>query len=115
MNKMTELLVAAENVRNKMPGFRSVPVSDEIAKENGIMAAFEIVTGEHAGHMIVLKSVTLGEDGQVMIDYNSLDKDNKDAPDTEFPNIGADVGSIVEYFMIDAAIQELRAQEACEE
>lgn len=115
MTTMTELLFAAENVRNKMPGFRTVPVPADAAKENGIMAAFEIVTGEHAGHMVILKAVTLGEDGQVLIDYNSLDKDNKDAPDTEFPNIGADVGAIVEYFMIDAAIQELRAQEACEE
>lgn len=112
MSRLTELLLAAEKLRVGMPGFRSIPMDEETAKENGIVGAFEITTGEHAGHMIALKSIELSDNGEVIIDYRSVDKSNEDASADKFPRLGNDVGAIVDYFLIDAAIQGERAAEA---
>lgn len=115
MSKLTDLLVAAEELRRRMPGFRTIPLPEEVSKENSVVVALEITTGPNAGVLVAVKSVEIQGEGMVAIDYAAFDEGKNDATEEKYPTLGEQVGSIVDYFLVDGAIQMERAAEAIAE
>lgn len=102
MSELDELYTTLAGLRERLPGFRTITLPEETKS----VVAFEITSGGLSGIFVMIREITATADGRVSIDYSAVNAEGADASHIE--SLGPVVGDVVDFFIIDNAITQLK-------
>lgn len=110
MQKRTEIENIVEEYKGKIPSFVSVPFDEVVARENNLIGALLITSGQFKDCTAIIKTIEFNGPN-LAIDYVMLDKDDNQIGDEANDTIG----NLVQYFLALEALRVIREEEMNDE